>query len=85
MNTSPDWLLYGMLKMFVPHEFHRTTGCLLFEDGDNGGITAIVAGIEDLYNTWSSKISKADFWALAANAAIIEATPDGTPPHRLEI
>lgn len=53
------------------------TGCLIFESADNGGISDIVAGIEELYNMWSSKISRADFWALAANAAIIEATPGG--------
>ena len=52
-------------------------GCLLFDDPDNGGITEIVAGIESLYAEWSDRISRADFWALAANAAIVEATPGG--------
>ena len=52
-------------------------GCILLTEPDNGGIAEIIAGIEDLYIEWSDRISRADFWALAANAAIIEATPAG--------
>jgi catalase (peroxidase I) len=57
-----------------------SAGCLLFSDSDNGGISDIVAGVQNVYNRWSSRISRADFWALAANAAIIVATPNNTIP-----
>ena len=53
------------------------SGCLLLDDPDNGGISEILAGVEDVFSRWSDRISRADFWALAANAALIDATPNG--------
>ena len=54
-----------------------STGCLLMDDADNGGIAEIKAIVEDIYLEYQSVISRADFWALSANVAMGEAFPNG--------
>eukprot|EP01041_Mallomonas_annulata_P001836 gene1836-3551_t len=55
-------------------------GCLNFDSSDNKGLSTIVAdkkksttkySLNDLYTQYSSYCSKADFWALAANVAVL--------------
>ena len=45
-------------------------GCIDFNTSDNKGLEDVVATLDSIYTDFSSKISKADFWLLAANLAI---------------
>ena len=45
-------------------------GCIDFTTSDNKGLEAVVATLDTIYTDYSDKISKADFWLLAANLAI---------------
>jgi hypothetical protein len=49
-------------------------GCIDFATADNNGLQEVVGQLNKLYPPFSSKISKADFWLLAANTAIKYAT-----------
>ena len=53
-------------------------GCLDFTQSDHNGLTEVVAQLDDIYPAYSSKISKADFWLLAANLAIQYASTTNT-------
>ena len=50
-------------------------GCILDADPDNGGIAEIKLIVEDIYQAYQDNISRADFWALAANVALRDALP----------
>jgi len=55
-------------------------GCILFDNSDNGGLKPVVYSkanpatlytLNDLYTVFSTYSSKADFWAVAANVAVM--------------
>jgi len=55
-------------------------GCILFDNPDNGGLKPVVYSkanpatlytLNDLYTVFSTYSSKADFWAVAANVAVM--------------
>ena len=45
-------------------------GCIDFSTPDHRGLETVVGMLDDIYPAYSSKISKADFWLLAATLAI---------------
>jgi hypothetical protein len=47
---------------------------------ENGGIEEDLLIVERIYNASRNVISRADFWALAANVALEEALPNGMEP-----
>jgi len=52
-------------------------GCIHLDDPDNGGIAEIIPIVEEVYLAYQDIISRADFWALAANVALRDAQPAG--------
>lgn len=49
-------------------------GCLHMADPDNGGLSEVVRDlIEPLYEPYKERLSRADFWVLAANTALTNA------------
>jgi len=55
----------------------RPDGCILMDAAENGGIKEDSLIVERIYNESRNVISRADFWALAANVALEEALPNG--------
>lgn len=58
-------------------------GCIDWTTADNNGLQAVVATLNAAWNeSWSTTLSKADFWVVAAHTAIVTATTlaGGAPP-----
>ena len=53
-------------------------GCIDFNTSDNNGLQEVVGQLDSIYTAYASKISKADFWLLAANLAIQYASTTNT-------
>jgi len=48
-------------------------GCLNMSDPANGGLQPVIDNIEPVYQNWKSKLSRADFWVIAAYTAVLDA------------
>jgi len=88
-NPCPQGDNIGALVRLVFHDtfggggFENKGGmnaCIDFNTPDNNGLQEIVGQLAEIYAPFSSKISKADFWLLAANTAVIFATTPTTGP-----
>jgi len=55
-------------------------GCINPNDPGNNGLAGIVQTLEAVYTSYSSLITRADFWAAAGHAALLYASPAGAMP-----
>lgn len=72
--TRGDWIGAAVRLSF--HDaagFQNANGCIDPEEKDHTGLSEIMGELETIYQIYSSKLSRADFWVLAANVAIKEA------------
>ena len=56
----------------------RADGCVDLTKGDNGGLAAVIDGVQPYYLAHCSVFSRADFWYLAAVVSLNLAEPSGT-------